>query len=74
MRDAHAIDMLVDAVGAMQAHPSLDVACGPGLLAIAFAGRLEHATGRDTTKAMLQKVSRGRIGPGQFPVGSRRRQ
>lgn len=34
----------------------LDVACGPGMLACAFAPHLRHATGIDLTPAMLQQA------------------
>lgn len=45
------------------AHPApsdafLDVACGPGLLACAFAARVRHATGIDLTPAMLDLARR----------------
>lgn len=40
-----------------QQHESmLDVACGPGMLACAFAPRVRHATGIDLTPAMLDQA------------------
>src|SRR5258708_29450306 len=35
---------------------ALDVACGPGLLACAFAKTVSHATGIDITPAMLEQA------------------
>src|SRR5579862_1022608 len=45
------------------AHPrlsdtALDVACGPGLLVCAMAGRVRHARGIDLTPAMLEQARR----------------
>src|SRR5579859_1679234 len=37
---------------------ALDVACGPGLLVCAMAGRVRHARGIDLTPAMLEQARR----------------
>jgi SAM-dependent methyltransferase len=56
--NADALQMIVDA-----AHPGpddtvLDVACGGGLVARAFAPHVRHATGIDVTPAMLDQARR----------------
>lgn len=51
-----AIDLLVRAADPKPGDLSLDVACGPGLVAIAFACSLRHATGLDATPAMLERA------------------
>lgn len=40
---------------------SLDVACGPGLLACALAEQVQHATGIDLTPAMLEQARRSQL-------------
>lgn len=56
MTDHEAIDRLVRAAGATAHHKSLDVACGPGLVALQFASTVAHATGLDTTPAMIARA------------------
>lgn len=55
--DAAAIQLLIDAARARPQHTVLDVACGPGLVAIAFAEVVAHATGLDATPAMLARAA-----------------
>lgn len=42
---SHALDLMIEMTGATPADTVLDVACGPGLLACAFAERVQHVTG-----------------------------
>lgn len=51
-----ALDLLVDAAKPAPADVSLDVACGPGSVALAFAERVAHASGLDATEAMLDQA------------------
>lgn len=56
IRDQAALDRVVHAVGAGPDDTVLDVGCGPGLLACAFARVVQHATGIDLTPAMLEQA------------------
>lgn len=56
MADADAIRLLIEAGRATGTHRSLDVACGPGLVALAFARVVRSAVGLDTTQAMLDRA------------------
>ena len=56
MSDADAIDLLIGASGAQAHHRSLDVACGPGMVALGFARVVRSAVGLDTTEAMLDRA------------------
>lgn len=56
IRDAEALRLLVDASGAAPDDVVLDVACGPGLVACAFARAARHVTGIDLTPAMLERA------------------
>jgi ubiquinone/menaquinone biosynthesis C-methylase UbiE len=52
-------DLLRAILGMAQPQPHesmLDVACGPGMLACAFAPHVRHATGIDLTPAMLEQA------------------
>src|SRR5579863_2666901 len=51
--NADALQVIVDAAAPGPADAVLDVACGGGLVARAFAPRVRHATGIDVTPAML---------------------
>jgi|SRR5579864_7386875 len=53
IRDQEFLDRIVRMAETDSADTVLDVACGPGLLACAFARAAEHATGIDVTPAML---------------------
>ena len=56
MADGDAIQLLVEAAKADAAGRSLDVACGPGMVALAFAQVVHSAVGLDTTRAMLDRA------------------
>lgn len=51
-----ALEFIVGSAEAGPADAVLDVACGPGLLACAFARVVRHATGIDLTPAMLDQA------------------
>jgi hypothetical protein len=50
-----ALDLLVEAATPQPGDVSLDVACGPGSVACAFARKVRQATGLDATQAMLDE-------------------
>lgn len=56
IRNQEALDRIVNLTEAGPDDTSLDVACGPGLLACAFARVVRHATGVDLTPAMLEQA------------------
>jgi SAM-dependent methyltransferase len=51
-----ALDLLVDAAHPQATDVSLDVACGPGSVVVAFARRARQAAGLDATEAMLEEA------------------
>lgn len=51
-----ALDLLVDAAEPGADDTSLDVACGPGSVVMAFAARVREAAGLDATEAMLDEA------------------
>lgn len=51
-----AMDLMMEMARPSLADTALDVACGPGLLACAFAKRMRHVTGIDITPAMIDKA------------------
>ncbi|MFL5004814.1 MAG: class I SAM-dependent methyltransferase [Microvirga sp.] len=51
-----ALDLLVDAARPQPTDISLDVACGPGSVVVAFAARVRQAVGLDATEAMLEQA------------------
>jgi len=55
IRDEEALRRLVEASGAGRDDTVLDVACGPGLVAAAFARVCRHVTGIDLTPAMIER-------------------
>lgn len=59
-----ALDLLVEAARPRPADVTLDVACGPGSVVLAFARRVAHAAGLDATAAMLEEARKaaGRAG------------
>ena len=57
IKDREALQLLVDASGAGPDDEVLDVACGPGLVACAFARVVRHVTGIDLTPAMLARAA-----------------
>jgi ubiquinone/menaquinone biosynthesis C-methylase UbiE len=58
VRNADALNRIVNAAGAGPGDTVLDVACGPGLLVCAFAKVVHHATGIDITPAMLEQAGK----------------
>src|SRR5438270_6862604 len=56
IRNQEALDRIVQWAGAGPDDTVLDVACGPGLLACAFAKVARHAIGIDMTPAMLEQA------------------
>jgi SAM-dependent methyltransferase len=56
IRNEEALSRIVQWAGAGPDDTVLDVACGPGLLACAFARVARHATGVDMTPAMLEQA------------------
>jgi SAM-dependent methyltransferase len=56
IKDEAALRLLVEWSGAGPSDTVLDVACGPGLVAVAFARVTAHATGLDLTPAMLERA------------------
>jgi SAM-dependent methyltransferase len=57
IRDERALQLIVDAAGTGADDTVLDVACGPGLVACAFARRARHVTGIDLTPAMIERAT-----------------
>lgn len=53
----HSPELLLTASGAGPEDTVLDVACGPGLLACAFAKIARHVTGIDLTPAMIEQAN-----------------
>lgn len=56
IRDEGALQLLVDAAGTAADDTVLDVACGPGLVACAFARVARQVTGIDLTPAMIERA------------------
>jgi ubiquinone/menaquinone biosynthesis C-methylase UbiE len=56
IRNEEALNRIVQWAGTGPEDTVLDVACGPGLLACAFARVAKHATGIDMTPAMLEQA------------------
>jgi SAM-dependent methyltransferase len=56
IRNEEALNRIVQWAGTSPEDIVLDVACGPGLLACAFARVAQHATGVDMTPAMLEQA------------------
>ena len=56
IRDEGALRLLVDAAQTTGDDSVLDVACGPGLVACAFAQVARHVTGIDLTPAMIERA------------------
>ena len=56
IRNQEALGRIVRMAEAGSEDTSLDVACGPGLLACAFARAVRHAVGIDLTPAMLEQA------------------
>ncbi len=56
IRDEHALQLLVEAARTAPDDTVLDVACGPGLVACAFARVAREVTGIDLTPAMIERA------------------
>src|SRR5260370_9134929 len=56
IRNQEALERIVKLAEAGPQDTSLDVACGPGLLACAFARVVRHSVGIDLTPAMLEQA------------------
>ena len=56
IKDEAALTLVIDFSGAGPSDTVLDVACGPGILACAFARVAKHVTGIDITPAMLDRA------------------
>jgi ubiquinone/menaquinone biosynthesis C-methylase UbiE len=59
-----AIDAAVSVSGVTAKDTVLDVACGPGILACAFAKVADHVTGIDVTPAMLEQARKLQMSAG----------
>src|SRR5439155_5093108 len=57
IKDEAALKLVVELSGAGAEDTVLDVACGPGLIVVAFARVVKHATGIDITPAMLKRAT-----------------
>src|SRR5262245_37618718 len=57
IKDQQVLELIVAASGTGPHDTVLDVACGPGLVACAFARVARHVTGIDLTPAMLDRAS-----------------
>ncbi len=53
---AQSEQLLLEMSGVTNADTVLDVACGPGIVACAFATRVKHVTGIDLTPAMIEQA------------------
>lgn len=53
-----ALELMLQISGVTAKDQVLDVACGPGLVACAFAARARHVTGIDLTPAMIEQARR----------------
>ena len=53
---AHALDLLLEMAATNHADTVLDVACGPGIIACAFAEKVKQVTGIDLTPAMITRA------------------
>ncbi len=56
LHHSDALNLLVKSASPKRSDRLLDVACGPGSVAVAFAEHVEHATGLDATEAMLDQA------------------
>ena len=58
LHNAAALSLLVEASGPQANDEVLDIACGPGSVVVAFAGRVRRSVGLDATEAMLAQARR----------------
>jgi ubiquinone/menaquinone biosynthesis C-methylase UbiE len=68
LHDRAALDLLVEAARPLGSDLALDVACGPGSVVLAFAGRVRRAVGLDATEAMLGEARRAAAKSGAVNV------
>lgn len=59
-----AIDLLIDLAHPTREDFALDVACGPGIVSIAFAHRCQHMIGLDVTPAMIELAQQRQVEQG----------
>lgn len=71
LHNRQALDLLVGAARPQPTDTALDVACGPGSVVRAFAGRVARATGLDATAAMLDEARRAAADAGVANVSWR---
>jgi ubiquinone/menaquinone biosynthesis C-methylase UbiE len=73
MRDRQALHLLIEATGAGADDIALDVACGPGIVACAFAAEVARVVGIDLTPAMIDRAralaAEGNVENVSFQVG-----
>ena len=73
MNDADAIQLLLTTARARTADTVLDVACGPGIVAAAFARKAAEVTGIDLTPAMIdlarERCASERLDNVRFEIG-----
>lgn len=71
------VDFLIEFSGAAAGDTVLDVGCGPGIVACAFAKVAEHVTGVDLTAGMIAEARKRQLAEGldnlRWEVGSARR-
>jgi SAM-dependent methyltransferase len=72
IKDERALALVVEFAGAGPDDTVLDVACGPGLLACAFARVARHVTGIDITPAMLERARQTQAEQGRTNLTWRR--
>jgi len=61
---AHALDLMLAMAAANHTDTVLDVACGPGIVACAFAEKVKQVTGIDLTPAMITRARELQQGKG----------
>jgi cyclopropane fatty-acyl-phospholipid synthase-like methyltransferase len=65
--DADIVRLIRDGAGLTSASVVLDVACGPGLVALVLAESAGHVTGLDLTPAMLEAAEKRFGSPSTSP-------
>ncbi|MGC2161659.1 MAG: methyltransferase domain-containing protein [Silvibacterium sp.] len=64
IRNENMLERMLQAAQCGPEHTTLDVACGPGIVACAFARVARHATGIDLTPAMLEQARKTQAAQG----------
>lgn len=67
-RDADALEQIIRVASPRKTDRILDIACGPGIIACAFAPHVAEVTGADITPAMLVQAEKHRIESGLAPI------